>query len=271
MSGLLKADLYRILKSKLTIVALILCVAFPFFIALLYFGLNQLFRIDGAEELLDTSIYTANSMLSGAYSLTNNIGLILPVFAGIYITMDISNGTIRNKVIVGKTRTEIYLSHLFTSMIFLVVSITVYVAFTLAFGLLFFKFVEFEDMTRNLVYFFVTGTMTFAFMATVVTFFALTTKNTALTIILSVAFPMLLAIIPTVFSFIDYEKYKALVYFIPTFSNANTTIAPASILDLLGSRGMNDQLFYEGIASCVFFGVLNTVLGCLIFNKKDMK
>ena len=276
MKQLIKADLYRVLKSKLTLVTFILVTAFPVLITLLYLGLQFISSLEAdlAGEVV-SELISANMLMSSAYSLTNNVGLILPAFAGIFVCMDISHGTLRNKVIVGKSRTSIYLSHLVVSILYNVAAITLYAAITSGLALLFFKYRTRPgtDVTKQILYWAVNGTMTFIFVATISTFFGLVVRSTAPTIIFTIVLTMGLSMISSVVSILDYEKFQYAVYLIPTFTSSSFTLDSMSLGAIFGpvNEPPIDVMFWEGVASYAFFGTLNTVLGILIFRKKDIK
>ncbi len=265
MRSLLKADLYRVLKSKLTLIMLILCIVFPLLMALLYLGIDKL---NIASTGIDINLFSGKTMVTSAFSLTNNVGLIIPIFSCIYVCLDISQGTLRNKIIVGKSRNSIYFSHLLTSIIFNLSSIIIYFLFTFAFGMIFLGWgTEFNaEETKNLLYIIITGLMTFVYVGTVSMMFAMIIKSVAPAIILTVGLTLGINIVITVLNFINYEKVKYLVYMIPTFSNNYNSVLMALVQGV-----MPDEIFYLGIASYVLFGTLNTVIGLIIFNRSDIK
>ena len=108
MRGLLKADFKRITKDKLLLVMGILAVAFALLTPLLY---ALLFSGAGFEDepLLEVMLPAKNQFFA-SFSLGNNLGLIAPVLLGIALCKDFSFGTIRNKIIAGKSRKAIYMS-----------------------------------------------------------------------------------------------------------------------------------------------------------------
>ena len=271
MIGLLKADFYRVRKSKLTLVILILCVAFPLFITLMYLGINAL----TGDALGDETLFSANTLMDSAFSLTNNIGLVIPAFAGILVCSDISNGTLRNKVISGNRRVQIYLSHLIVSIVFCVFMIFLYTAATTGFALLFFPFESdpSKDMTKQILYWAVNGVMTFVYIATVSTFLAMSLRNVAPTIIFTLVLSLALTAVSSVVSFLDTEKFKYLVYLIPTYSSSSFGLSSLNLMALLGGGPTVsiDTVFLLGLLSFVIFGVLNTVLGIVFFCRKDIK
>lgn len=274
MSKLLKADIYRMVKSRLTLVALILVLAFPVLMVLLYLGIEALAGIE-AEMGEAVSMFTANSLIGSVYSMTNNVGLVIPAFAGILVCSDYTNGTLRNKVIAGNRRTQIYFSHLLVSILFCVVMITIYAAMTTGLALLFFDFTKDESVNfgREVVYFVVNGTMSFVFVSTLTTFLAMVFRNIAPTIIFTIVFTIALMALTSVVSLLDYESYKYVVYFIPTFISNYFNLSSFSLISLLGTtaEGSRELMFAEGILSYVFFGALNTAAGLVIFNKRDIK
>ena len=60
MKRLLKADFYHLRKSRLAFIALILALAFPVLVVLLYAGLNAIAGID--EEIPGATLFSANTV-----------------------------------------------------------------------------------------------------------------------------------------------------------------------------------------------------------------
>ena len=273
MKRLLKADIYRVLKSRLTLIALILVLAFPVLIVFLYVGIRALSGLDADMGGMDM-LFNANSIIGSAYSLTNNIGLVLPAFAGILVCMDISNGTLRNKIIAGNRRAEIYLSHLIVSILFSVVMITIYTAMTAGLALLFFPFNTDPsmDLGREILYFIATGTMSFVFIATVSTLFAMAFRSVAPTIIFTIVLSIALMAINSVLLLVDYQPYRYAVYLIPSFTGNFFNLNSFSLTGLIaqGEETSRGLMFAEGMLSYLFFGIVNTVLGLLLFKKRDI-
>ena len=278
MSSLLRADIYRMRKNRLTFVSLILVLGVPVLITLMYLGIQALFSLDAdIGEAMDGSVqlFSANSLISSAYSLTNNIGLVIPAFAGILVCTDYSNGTLRNKVIAGNKRTAIYFSHLVTSILFSVVMITIYAAVTTILALIFFKFNKegLEPLAREIIYFVVNGTLSFVFMATVSTMLAMVLRSIAPTLIFTIVLAIVLMTANSIIGFLNYEKYKYVVYFIPTFCSNFFNLQGLSLINIFSGTAAEskDLMFAEGMASYLFFGAVNTMIGLLVFNRRDIK
>ena len=273
MSRLLKADLYRVLKSRLTLIALILALAFPVLMVLMYVGIRAIGGL--GQDAESATLFGANAIIGSVYSLSNNIGLVIPAFAGILVCTDYSNGTLRNKVIAGNRRSEIYLSHLIVSILFSVVIITIYAAVSAGLSLLFLPF-SWEttlDLGLEVLYFVLNGTMTFAFISTVTTLFAMVLRNAAPTIIFTIVVSIALLLVNSVVMMIDYEKFRYAVYFIPTFAGNIFTLNSFSILGLMsqGADASRELIFGEAMLSYLFFGTVNTLIGLLVFKKQDIR
>ena len=119
MINLLKADLFRIVRDKLFLLLCIFCVVISLassgLVALIYYS-------TGADNPAELSL-----ILPILISPTGAFGLLLVIFLAILIGKD--GSTLRNKIIVGKSRAQIY----FTTII---VCEIIYVGFMLAFTLL---------------------------------------------------------------------------------------------------------------------------------------
>jgi hypothetical protein len=274
MKNLLRADIYRVMKSKLTLVALILALAFPVLIVLLYAGLGAIMDLD--PEIAGTvTLFNANSIIGSAYSMTNNLGLVVPAFAGILVCLDYTNGTLRNKIIAGNRRTAVYMSHLTVSVLFSVVIITIYAAVTAGLALIFFPFdgADSPDRWKEILFFVLNGTMGFVFIATVSTFLAMVTRSVAPTLIFTIVITLVLLAVNTVLALADYHSFRYAAYLIPNFTANFFNLNSMSALGIMGqaaeeSRGL---MFAEGMLSYLFFGAVNTAAGIVIFNKRDIK
>lgn len=98
MSKLLRADFARLFKSKV----------FWFFMAFVF--VSEVFScIDLYREKTKGYFPNGDSLL---FDVCVQMLIIAAVFIGLFVGTDYSNGTVRNKIIVGHTRTEIYFSNL---------------------------------------------------------------------------------------------------------------------------------------------------------------
>ena len=67
-------------------------------------------------------------MFYSSFSLSNNIGFIIPVFLLIIMSKDFSYGTIRNNIISGSSRTNVFLSMFISCSIVIVLVMLAYAA-----------------------------------------------------------------------------------------------------------------------------------------------
>lgn len=98
MSKLLRANFARLLKSKL------FCLGTVFMLALgIYFPIDHynIMQREGRTVSLD----------SGFLMFILIIPLILPIFCGFFIGTEYSDGTMRNKIIIGGTRITVYIAN----------------------------------------------------------------------------------------------------------------------------------------------------------------
>ncbi|MBQ9387471.1 MAG: ABC transporter permease subunit [Lachnospiraceae bacterium] len=272
MKNLIKADIYRVLKSRLSLIALILALAFPVLIVFLYVGITMISGV--MQDYPGGTLFSANTIIGSAFSMTNNIGMVIPAFAGILACLDYTNGTLRNKVIAGNRRAHIYFSHLIVSVLFSVIIITVYAAVTTGLSLIFFPF-EWNNSTSlglEIFYFVMNGIMTFTFAASFSTMLAMITRSIAPTIVFTIVFSIALPTITSIVSMVDYESFKYAAYFIPTFGSNFFNLNGTDIFTLFNqttdaSRGL---IFAESMLSFLFFSAVNTLIGLSVFRKRDL-
>lgn len=118
MTNLLSANLFRLRKSILFWVTLLLCAAAGAWQPLqTYLEYQRKFPLD--------AIFFVYAML---------IGLVLSVFLPLFFGAEYSDGTIRNKLAAGHTRLSVYLSSLIVSILAAFLFCGVYILCTLAVG-----------------------------------------------------------------------------------------------------------------------------------------
>lgn len=268
MGKLLKADLYRIFKSKLFLIAALLALVFPVLTVLLYFGLDKLIAATSElQSMMNMNMtglnMTGQQLLSEQFVLSSNMGLILPIFITLFVAGDISNGTLRNKIIAGRSRTAIYFSHLITSgltgAVLMVVSNLIFLAAVIpVFG----YGVDIDKAeVIKLVYFYATGGITIFFGASVSTMVTLSIKNTAPAVIISAVVLMGLSFIGSGIHAVDPLDENRLLCLIPTYTN--TSFLAKGTFDLTS--------FLLGVASYAVCILVLTLAGLIVFKKSDIK
>jgi ABC-type transport system involved in multi-copper enzyme maturation permease subunit len=260
---LLKADLYRIIKSKLFLVALIIAAVFPVLTVLMYLLIDKMLGSgDEISSLFGIGI-NARMIAGEAFSQSSNMGLILTIFITILIGLDVSDGMLRNKIIAGRSRQSIYFSHLITSGIISGAIMLMYALIMLLFGCLCFGYgvkIDGAELVR-IVFFLVTGVFTFFFSASVSTAFALSVNNIAPAVIFSVLTGMGLSLITSLVHTFNVASDNKWLCLIPTYTNGS----------FLSSGSFDTLSFSLGILSYLVLGALVTILGLNVFKKKDVK
>ena len=109
MTKLLSANFLRLWKSRVFLVCFILCVAMG---ALAAFQEFQ-FQVSTGADLSVPEVAEYKSLLEGQFfEYTVFIGLVAPALIALFLGTEYSDGTIRNKIVVGQSRTVIYFANL---------------------------------------------------------------------------------------------------------------------------------------------------------------
>ena len=114
MKNIFKAFLFKLKKDLsfriIGIIGLALAVLLPTILFLIDLGISQL-NDDGK---ITHMLCTGQSLLVSSWSPTQNFGLAIPITLITLTVLEFTNGTIRNKVISGYSKTKIYLGLYFT-------------------------------------------------------------------------------------------------------------------------------------------------------------
>ena len=270
MRDLLKTDLKRILKDKLFLVVLILGGVFALITPLLYEALVLAFDFsaDEAGMLID-----AKTLFFSSFSLGNNFGLILPILLSVVLCKDFIYGTVRNKIISGKRRSEIFLSMFISGTVVIVGVMLAHALLTLIVSLLFFPYQEAEFTGRSLSYFLISlllSLLIYVFVSALICFLSAFMKNVGLVIVLYVAVNFFFSIVGAIVS-------------VAAVFSTNASETTRKILEILQKANLYTATHIgTGVeyslsdVLCVLIPVIFGVSFCLllglrIFGKKDLK
>jgi ABC-type transport system involved in multi-copper enzyme maturation permease subunit len=275
MRELLKTDFRRALKDKLLIVLLISGGAFALFTPLLYKGiLLTLDAISGAETA-DRALslgFDAKSQFFILFSPANNFGMILPIFVVIILCRDFSNGTIRNKIICGKSRSSIFLSMFITCSALVCALILIHALLTLFISLILFKyqaepftFADFGYLMASIGF----EMIFYIFISALLSFFVVFMKNAVLSIVMyfvvNIAMTIIGSITQLVSPFIGQDR--PFLHELLEFLNVSNVFTSLSI----GSATYDlKTVLYLLLPNLVLSGLL-IFLGLVVFKKKDLK
>lgn len=274
MRSLLKADFKRVLQDKLLIVMGILAVVFAAMTPLLY----ALMFIDiGIEEdPMVASLISGKAQFFSSFSIGNNLGMIAPVLLAIALCKDFSFGTVRNKIIAGKSRSGIFLSLFVTCATVLIAVMLLHAFITLGISLIFFDYQPTAFVIADLWYFL--ESLAFEFLvllwvAALLSYLCACAKNVGLVIVLYIAVTFLLVIVASIVQGMiavmgmigDNEQTLEVLRFIDRINIGSATVYIGT-----GTAYTLEDVLYLTVPPTV--GILGFLgLGLWRFNKKDLK
>lgn len=201
MINLLKVDLIRVFKDKLFLIVSIIAVAFALFTPILYKFMMEMLAVEEDALLMLGVGFDAKSMFFRSFAPGDNMGLIAPILIGIVLCKDFSHGTIRNKLICGKSRVAVFLSMLITCAIVLNVVMLLGAIVTLLTSLIFFEYQSTPFTLADFGYLLLSvgfEILVYCFIGSLVAFLCASMKNVGLVIVLYVAISFVFVIFGSV-------------------------------------------------------------------------
>lgn len=265
MKTLFKVELLRLLKSKQFLISIIASIVIVAIESLIVFTVKE-------SRSAYSSIETATTMSS----ITSDGGIIAAIFLVAFIGTDIKDGTIRNKIVSGYTRTQILVSYYVAGLLF--VFATLFATFLASFLIVTIKFNP-AFVHYTLLYFLDTilfKLISIVFITSVAIFLTCSLNGRVLPIILMLAFIFALLIAGSitealadhfdgvtrkVFNFITNINYY---YCTTTIGNSETTVIKV-------------KMEYEAVdifrlvVMPIIYIAFNTLGIWAIFNRKDFK
>ncbi len=270
MFDLIVTDIKRVIKDKLFLVVCIIAVVLGASMPLLN---RAVFGALDALEFVDEIGLDAKSMFFSAFLPSSDLGLLAPILLGVAICKDFTHGTVRNKIISGKSRTQIFFSMLITTCVVLYGVVLLYALVTLAVALCFFDYQAAPFTAGDFGYLMLSvlfSMLIYVFISALVSLFAVLMRSTGLMVVMYIAVNFFFSIVGGVTSvaqaFADPKNklsYGALEFF------NKVNVFTSGIIGSSDSYAAKDVLYI--VLPTVVGGALLTLLGWFIFKKKDLK
>lgn len=274
MINLLKADLRRVLKDRLLIVLGIIAVGFAIVTPLLYVVLFN--GVGMADDPMISGLISGKAQFFSSFSMGNNLGLIAPVLIAIILCKDFSYGTVRNKIISGKSRTAIFMSLFAVCSVVLIAVMLLHAFITLGFCLIFFDYQATAFTLSDFWYFIISlglELLVLLFIAALLSWLCAAMKNVGLVIVLYVAISFVLvmigSIIQVILTVLEASGGNQTAIDILNFVNRINVGNSAQYIGMGTEYSVKDLLYLTIPPIVGIFSFLG--LGILKFNKKDLK
>ena len=270
MRELYLADLKRLLRDRLLLITAIIGAALALMNPLLYYGLFSVVDMGELGELAGMVGINAKYLFFTSFLPGDNFGLIMPILISVIVCKDFSQGTVRNKIIHGKTRTAIFFSHFLSVATVMCALMLLQGLLTLGISLILFDYgatftaAEFGYFMASVAL----ELIVYLFVAALTAFVAVFAKNIGLCIFMLLGVSMVFSLAGSIFqSFLLFYPDGTLLPFLEFMSYANPYTA--NLIGTGTSYAAKDLLYL--LCPTVLGGALFTALGALVMNTKDLK
>lgn len=279
MLDLLKVDFKRVLKDKLVLVVCIIAGVFAIITPFLYL---VIFAGVGMEDMEDMALLglgvNGKAQFFDFFSLGNNLGLIAPVLLAIAICKDFSQGTVRNKIISGKSRTSVFFSMLTVCFTVMFAIMLLGALLTLGISLIFFPFQNTDFVASDVGYFLLSilfEAILYAFVAAFLCFLCASMKNVGLVIVGYIAFVMAMTFVTSLLQ-IGEMMIDAKVFDTPeAVRKVIGFLQDVNVFNFASVIGKGVTYSTGEILCCILSPLIGavgfTAWGVAAFNRRDLK
>ncbi len=135
MKNIFKAFFFKIRKDISCRITMFIGLGFAILIPLILFLIDVgISAIDGDLSNIQHTMATGQGLLIMSVSPTQNFGLAIPINLITFTVLEFSNGTIRNKIVSGYSKTKVYVGLFLTGLVYTLGLITAYVLISFGLG-----------------------------------------------------------------------------------------------------------------------------------------
>ena len=280
MKQLFLSYLYKLRHDIAFKITLIIGGGLALFMTLIYFGLSF---------LLETVLIDGQSMLISSLSPVQNFGLAVPINLITFTVLEFNQGSIRNKIIAGHSKSKIYTMLFINGLIFTFALMILYCLLSFGLGSLVGELLksmkpEFEVISASYADFYLLKMIILAIVSYIsivsfTIFFATLFRNIGPTIPVIIIGLLICYLAGTIVSIAsDNETVVWMIRILdPLYGiGASESIETGTIITPYGPQVINKptiltETFVSSIASNLVYASIFYVLGVVIFSKRDVK
>ena len=274
MINIIKASLFKLFKDRTFKVTLIVGICLAIFINLLYWGI---FKASSSQG--DANIFSGETALANSLTPTGNFGLTVPINLVVFTVGEFTYGTIRNKIIAGHKKSSIYLALVVTGFVFTLILMVSYCFLSWAIGSILGGVHAAGVLAENIGWIIVFGFTAYIFIMAVSVFVATLIRGIGASLPIIIVFFVFLGLVPVFVNIGNVVKgnyditsdlatrigmWVDPLFIISMYSSAVTNV-------MLSSNKTTGEIIAAGIISPLLYASIFTVLGTIIFAKRDVK
>ena len=288
MLNIFKASLFKMVKDVAFRITLIIGGAFAVIMTGLYFLLDL--SISAESGTMVHTYLNGPSMLINSLSPMQNFGFILPIMLIVFISLEFSQGIVRNKIITGHSKSEVYFGLLFSALVFAFGVLISYVLLCTFLGFLFSGFQLSDEYAAGIIS---TGHMSLTYVLKLLLIAVLTYASiVAYTVFIVTTFrsigpsiPLVMVVLMGLYVFaslvstfyalgqegVDVGDTQILTNIAmiidPLFAISGGTTVDQTTMELT----IELPVFVSGVINNCVYITLFTTFGALLFVKRDIK
>ena len=273
MVNLLKADFFRVLRTKIVYISLIIAIILPIFVEGVAALTEAATRSLYPEEYVSTGV--GNTYLMGSFSPIMGFSFIFAVFPVIVIMMDFGNGTIRNKFIHGYTRHQIFAAHFIITLVYAAAITTLFVI-TNVLGALILGIEIPSSLVTTCIIYYAIGSLNILLIASIGCGLALSLGNAGaivLTVFTVLFFNYFGSILGLILQFNEVSNAEYILCFFPSYLT-ETLSSDVLYYDAVYNSELQKHeliLYIEAVLGMLIISGGFYALGTFVFAKKDFK
>ena len=281
MCRLFKAFLFKLTRDLTFRITLIIGAGFALLISGLFLAMDLMTQaVESSDRLL-----TGENMLSISLIPAQTYSLAVPINVAIFVCLEFTQGSIRNKIIAGNSKFNIYLSLFLSGLFFCFALMGVYVLLCFGIGCIFGGFDPNGSYFMNglnftpeyLIKLLIGSIFVYISIVSFSIFIATTLRNVGPCIPIIIVLLLILSYIAPIITSINTllgEDAEGLIWFMrivdPLYCTSESTF---TINDDTRQIQMNilNETFISGICSNIFYAAIFFGFGALEFTKRDVK
>lgn len=228
---------------------------------------------------------TGQSMLVGSISPTQNFGIAIPVNLISFTVLEFSQGTIRNKIIAGNSKSKVYITLFISGLIFTLLLLFSYIGLNVAIGSIAGGF-DANGTIANVgllgsgkgspeffVKLMVLTVLVYTFITAFTLFFATLFRNVGPCIPIVIVFLMMCYFGAAILSLISEDAENVMKFINPLYgiSCPHVSMEPVGEHSYISYVAIENDAFIASIVMNLVYSAIFFFGGLLIFKKRDVK